>query len=555
MILQALVKYYDNALSKAVTSGWQQRKASYIIDIDKDGNILASSTIAQIHELMPEAPKGKTGLSVKAAFLCDTGAYMFGIEEVDDKIKNGQEKYSAIRTLHLDILKNAQGEIATAIKAFFASEQPKQPPEGIKKGTVCILAVNGIKAYENDEIIRAWNAAQLAAVSGTVIVDMVTGDKDVIARLHGNIKGLGQDSPSLINVNKQAFASYGKSENDPAAYIGEQTAFKYVTALNFLIADAKHRSRVGGSSFIYWAEGGQGDEEAIFSSIWDMKIEEDSSSKLKGIISAIKDGKPINNCNIDCVFHILCLSLQSKRIVVRHYYNNTFGNFINNIINHYEGLEIIDDDLSRLTPFHLLGNTTVKKGEKYGEPSPLLGGQLLNAIITGRPYPMTLYNAILTRIRAGEDINKAKASIVKAILIRNYYEQEVTTVTLNAQTSNKPYILGRLFSVLEKLQKEASGGKLNATIRDKYFAAACANPASVFPTVLKLSMHHAAKLDNAVFYEKLKTALLGKLDAETPFPKALGLDDQGRFILGYYHQTQDLYTKKENKTTEEEANV
>ena len=164
---------------------------------------------------------------------------------------------------------------------------------------------------------------------------------------------------------------------------------------------------------------------------------------------------------------------------------------------------------------------------------------------------MTLYNAILTRIRAGEDINKTKASIVKAVLIRNYNEQEVTTVALNTQISNTPYTLGRLFSVLEKLQKEASGGNLSSTIRDKYFATACANPASVFPTVLKLSMHHAAKLDNAVFYEKLKTELLGKLDAETPFPKALSLDDQGRFILGYYHQTQDFYTKKENKTEEQ----
>ncbi len=551
MILQALAKYYDDALSTSVATGWQQRKATYIIDVDKNGNILASSTAAQINELMPEAPKGKTGKSVKAAFLCDTGAYLFGIEEVNDKTKNGKEKYFAIRTLHLDILKNVTSEIATAIKAFFALEEPKQPPNGVAKGTVCVIAVNGIKAYENDEIIKAWNAAQSTVASGTQIVDMVTGGKDAVARLHGSIKGLGQDSPSLININKEAFASYGKTKDDPAAYIGEQTAFKYVTALNSLIADTKHRSRVGDSSFIYWAENGQGEEESIFSSIWDMKVDEDDSTKLSEIISAIKGGKPITNCNIESAFHVLCMSLQSKRIVIRRYYSNTLGNVVKNIIDHYERLKIADGDLSRLTPFHLLGNTTIKKGEKYSDPAPLLGGQLLNAIITGTPYPMTLYNAILTRIRAGEDINKTKASIVKAVLIRNYNEQEVTTVALNTQISNTPYTLGRLFSVLEKLQKEASGGNLSSTIRDKYFATACANPASVFPTVLKLSMHHAAKLDNAVFYEKLKTELLGKLDAETPFPKALSLDDQGRFILGYYHQTQDFYTKKENKTEEQ----
>jgi CRISPR-associated protein Csd1 len=197
----------------------------------------------------------------------------------------------------------------------------------------------------------------------------------------------------------------------------------------------------------------------------------------------------------------------------------------------------------------IISKTTAKK--KAGDAAPLLGGQLLNSVITGSNYPMTLYNAMLIRIRAGEDINKTKAAVIKAVLIRNFKEKEVTTVALNTQTDNIPYVLGRLFSVLEKLQKDASGGVLNATIRDRYFATACANPSSVFPTILKLSMHHAAKLDNSVYYEKLKTDLLGKLTPENPFPKALKLDDQGRFILGYYHQTQNFYTKKENKVTEE----
>jgi CRISPR-associated protein Csd1 len=125
-------------------------------------------------------------------------------------------------------------------------------------------------------------------------------------------------------------------------------------------------------------------------------------------------------------------------------------------------------------------------------------------------------------------------------------------VALNPNSDNKPYVLGRLFSVLEQLQQRSSGGGLNTTIRDRYFSSACANPGSVFPTILKLSMHHAAKLDNAVFYEKLKTELLGKLDADTPFPSALTLDDQGRFILGYYHQTQDFFTSRKDK--EEHSN-
>ena len=193
----------------------------------------------------------------------------------------------------------------------------------------------------------------------------------------------------------------------------------------------------------------------------------------------------------------------------------------------------------------ILSETTVTK--KSADASPLLGGQLYRSIISNARYPTTLFQAILTRIRAGDEINKTKAAVIKAILIRNYNESEVTTVALNNQTDNKPYTLGRLFSTLEQLQQQASGGGLNATIRDKYFTSACANPSNVFPTLLKLSNHHAAKLDDSRYFEILKSELLFKLDVDAPFPSALSLEDQGRFILGYYHQRQFFYTPKKDK--------
>lgn len=554
MILQTLVRYYDEALNESVLSGWQQRKASYLLDIDSNGNMLNSSTPIDLNDLMPQPPKGKTGKSLKAAFLCDTGGYLFGIEDENDKVKNGNSKYMCSRALHLKLLENIQGEVATAIKAFFADSSPKKPPKGVVKGTVCVIAVKGLKAYEDEKVKAAWNEREVSGEIPNTIIDSVTGQRDIIARLHGNIKGLGKDSPSLVNVNKESFASYGKSTKDPAAFIGIQTEFKYVTALNSLIADKKHRKMLGESNIIYWAEKGDGEEENVFANIWSMKIEESSESILSTAIKAIKNGKPVQNCNINSKFHILTVSLQSKRIVVRNYYESTFGKVIQNIINHYECLKISDDDLSRLTPFHLLGNTTVKNGEKYGVPAANLSGQLLNAILTNTPYPITFYNAILIRVRAGEEINKTKAAIIKAVLIRNFNETEVTTVALNKQSDNVPYNLGRLFSVLEKLQKDSSEGKLNSTIRDKYFSSACANPASVFPTILKLSTHHSAKLDDEAFYEILKTNIIKKLDSENPFPNTLNLEDQGRFIVGYYHQTQELYTSKKNRKAEEQNN-
>ncbi len=225
---------------------------------------------------------------------------------------------------------------------------------------------------------------------------------------------------------------------------------------------------------------------------------------------------------------------------------------VRNIQAHYARMDIVSDNRTpyRYLPIWLLLSETTVKGSA-SDASPLLGGQILRSVLTGAAYPMTLYHAMLSRIRAGADITQAKAAVIKAVLMKNFNESEVSTVALNEHSNDKAYVLGRLFSALERLQERANG---SATIRSRYFSSASANPGSVFPTLLGLSMHHAAKLDNAVFYEKLKGELISRLDSDSPFPAALNLEEQGRFIVGYYHQTQAFFTKKnkEENTNDEQ---
>ena len=119
---------------------------------------------------------------------------------------------------------------------------------------------------------------------------------------------------------------------------------------------------------------------------------------------------------------------------------------------------------------------------------------------------------------------------------------------LNEETNEAAYVLGRLFSVLESIQMDANPG-IKATIRDRYFNSACAAPASVFPVLIKLKNSHMKKLErdkigSKVYYEKLLTEIMGKLER---FPTRLSLEEQGKFDLGYYHQMQKKYEKKEEK--------
>ena len=156
----------------------------------------------------------------------------------------------------------------------------------------------------------------------------------------------------------------------------------------------------------------------------------------------------------------------------------------------------------------------------------------------------------MTRIRAEQGrVTWGRAGIIKAYLIQNRHLQKGEEfVGLNVETSDTSYVLGRIFAVLESIQDEANPG-INATIRDKYFNSSCANPASVFPVLMKLKNSHIRKIERQkegkkVYFEKLLTELTGKIEE---FPKSLTLEEQGRFILGYYHQMQKRYEKKEEE--------
>ena len=562
MIINALVKRYED--TQAVPPGWQRREASFALELDESGELLGVVPLGDPGDrkpkrtlILPSTGSGRAGPKAyeTSYFLCDDGSYILGLDP---------KKFESARKLHTALLKDINTTEARAICAYFNSGIPALP-QGIGEKEASnqkyIFFVNGRRIDYDDcgtQIRQAWERWESSQKSGgEKIRCLVSGRYDTVIQLHDKVelRGVSMGKTPLISMNHQtSFRSYGTTPNDPPAQVGAETAFAYVTALNDLLKNEKHRQYIGGDTLVYWAEDGGGAEEEVFS--WTSQAKEDDTDKLDALMQKMSSGRftDINGCNFDSRFYLLCLSPNAGRISVRFFHADSFGAILSNNIAHYRRLEIdkAGNDRFRYLPiWMILNETTVKK--QAADVAPLLGGQLYHSIITGSRYPMTLYHAMLNRLRAGEEVNKVKAAVVKAVLIRNYDEKEVTTVALNTQTSNKPYALGRLFSVLEQLQQRAADSKLNATIRDRYFARACANPGSVFTTILKLSIHHAAKLDNPVYYEQLKTHLLGKLDVENPFPTALSLDDQGRFILGYYHQTQDFFTSKKIKEEQDNA--
>ncbi len=182
---------------------------------------------------------------------------------------------------------------------------------------------------------------------------------------------------------------------------------------------------------------------------------------------------------------------------------------------------------------------------------PNLEGELMRAILEGLPYPAALLNAVIRRIKVERDVTQIRAALIKACINRNCRfrkktQQEELAVSLDPNNVNVGYRLGRLFAVLEKIQEEANPG-LNATIRDRYYAAASSAPVTVFGRLMTLKNHHLAKLENIGRRVNLERLVGEIVDGIKDFPAHLTLDDQGRFAVGYYHQRQDLFAKIEKQ--------
>lgn len=576
MILQALVRYHE-ALSrqgKLPLQGFGEVKVSYALMLSQTGELKG------ILSLMREEKRGKKTVIVPSTmilpepvvktvgivsnFLFENATYFLGAD-LKGKAERSRECFEAAKALHHEVLDGVNHEAAKAILAFFDTWQPEQCREHpvvsqymeelAAGGNLVFQLPGGINAHEIEEIKEAWRQYQHGQESETRMQCLVTGEKNQpIARLHGKIKGVRGGQPtgtSIVSFNANAYESYGRDGGQGInAPVSEYAAFAYKTALNDLLS-GKHCQTFGDATMVYWAETGEEEYQDIFSSM--MISDESDEERLHGIMEKVARGEPIGTgIDFNTRFYVLGVSPNAGRLAIRFFWPSTFGNVIGNIVRHYERLEIEKpayETKKYLSPYWLL-RETVSPASTDQSASPLLQGALLRSIFTGHPYPAMLAQSIVVRIRAEREVNWRKAAILKAWLMNSDHEEnkneEVLQVSLNEESTNKPYVLGRLFSVLEKAQEEANPG-INTTIRDRYFASACAAPGTVFPMLLKLSNHHVSKAEFGRNLQVQIGDLMDRLQVEdNPFPANLSLDDQAVFILGYYHERQARFHEKGN---------
>ena len=584
MILQALTAYYEQLLRQGKISapGWDDTlKVSYELRLNDAGQLLEvvplsvpvirgkKSVLAPREMRVPKHDTRSSG--VAANFLCDNCTYLLGADE-KGKPARSVECFKACAALHHTILDGADSPAARAVLAYFDHWDPAQaathpllaPVWKELTGNANLIFgyeaadYSHVLATEVAEIQTAWQTHYNAADDeGAAVQCLVTGRNAPPERVHPLIKGVKDAQSSgaaLVSFNDASSCSYGHKQGENAP-VSKYAAFAYTTALNRLLADRDHCQHVGDTTLVCWAE----NAEPVYQDAMSMFLfgademhglqEDDVQAALKRLAAGQTVPFLEGDLAPDQHFYLLGLAPNAARISVRFFLRDTFGGFARNLQKHAEEMEIVrpvNERFETLPLWALVNETTRNVPGQPAKPSPQLAGDLLRAVLTGGRYPATLLNGVTLRIRAEQNVTRGRAAALKAYYLRNYptdCNKEVFTMSLNGST-NVPYMLGRLFSVLEAVQSAANPG-INTTIRDRYFNSACATPALVFPTLLKLAQKHLQKLPEgrAVHFNRQITELLA-LVPEDGFPSRLSLPDQGKFEIGYYHQTQKRFAKK-----------
>lgn len=574
MILQALCEYYDrkaaNSDESLAPQGWEWKEIPFLIVLSEQGEFQAiedtregeGKKLRAKRFLVPQGEKRTAG--IKAYFLWDNLEYALGAnprDREDIDIRHGKFKDRIQKELGADSLTEIKP--LRALMVFLDNDPVKQIEskkeylpiweealqsnafvafkiEGSEDATICDSVREVFQRRKKNECSKEHEK-----------VCLVTGGRSPIAQLHPSIKGVrgtNTQGASIVSFNLNSFRSFGK-EQGSNAQTGEKAAFCYTTALNHLLGkDSHNKATVGDTTMVFWSQKKDSpvyDLESEFQWLLKDSPKDDPDrgvQAVKGLFEAMRSGSiclPDDNR-----FFILGLAPNAARISVRFWKTGSTRSFAGKILRHFEDMQVTrgPNEPEFLSLSRIVRSTALEY--KMDNVPPNLSASVVTSVLDGTPYPITLLQQCIRRIRAERHVTRARAGVLKAWINRspNYSEREVIQVALDKDNNNEGYRLGRLFAVLEKIQEEVNPG-INATIRDRYYGAASSSPVTVFSQLLKLKNHHLSKLERTgrkVFFEREIGEIVSEIDN---FPKHLTLEQQAFFGIGYYHQRQEFFKK------------
>lgn len=577
MILHALREYY---LKKDLPpEGFEKREIPFLIVISLEGQFLGIENTAEGNTAKPFlVPKdrhttGKNAYRIANVFW-DHYGYVLGYPK-DSEVKSKElaqgQMASFVATIQEALSQYPESVTIKAVSGFYKKKEwEKVFSHGLweectkRKGCNLGFRIDGVGvATDSREIVEFVNQNNQTSKNADDSVDgeqsdniigtcLISGERGFIARKHTSTPIYkSRSNAKLVSFQKNSgYDSYGKLQGGNAPIVRKSEA-EYTTALKHLLSkESSNNILIGNETVVFWSDVNSNkdhyDLEASFSSFFADPPRDDPDRgvlAVKALYEAVHSGTiPVDNANR---FYVLGLAPNAARIAVRFWKVGTIKDFADRIKKHFDDMEIVRSpkDKEYLTLNQLLRATVLDY--KMDNVPPNLAGAVVESILDGTPYPVTLLHQCIRRVRAEQRVTRIQAAILKASVNRfnrynNPYQKEEITVSLDRNNTSAGYRLGRLFAVLERIQETASPG-INSTIRDRFYGAASSSPVTVFPQLLKLKNHHLSKLTNQGTKVNFEKELGDIFDGLQCFPPHLSMEDQACFAVGYYHQRQAFF--------------
>jgi CRISPR-associated protein Csd1 len=559
MIITALNEYYNECIEsnkKIAPFGFSEERLSFLVILREEGawdieDVRDSSGKKPIpaRYIVPSLGK-RLSIGVSPNFFWGSANYVFGISKKSNH-KRVEKCFNGFKEFHKELIDNIDDEILHRMLVFLENFNANIVKE--RDDIDNILSSYIAFAYEDHDdntpiLMSDRPLAREAWINYRLHVDLPvgqclsTGKIAPITLLHQGIAGIrgGQARSSLISFNTEAFIHHGKKSNLNAP-ISLEVSHGYTTALNYLLNPSNKRViYIANDTIVFWSNKNSRFDD-YFYMMNSKNDDEAEAGKLRAFLESVKKGKLIDSIDEESHFNILVLTSSISRIAVRFFYQNSVKNIVKNLKQHYNDIAI--DGLTYIPSLWSILSSTLRNGENLSKISRTqLPSQLLKSTLTGTPYPQSLQASIINRIKIEGGISPLRAAMLKAYLIRSYNyrgKESCITMSLNYESKEVSYLLGRLLAVIGRDQYLSNPGS-NTKTASSLFAFAAATPNAAFRRLLAQEQHY-----------KRQDSLVGEILFQVEeIPKTLNLEEQTKFMLGYYHQRQEFFNNTKEKKDE-----
>lgn len=613
MILQALYNYYE-AMRKAhriAIPGLEVKPIRWVIVIREDGSFVRLKDLKDPSDkkskgqdyLVPAGLK-RSGKCPPAQPFWDNRKYILGYEESAEGVSPCTDRLEDFKRVMSEIAEHYPDNASfKAVCRFYDHYLGAETPLPEDAHTERILASDWMtfQLQGDTELLATQDdaydlAAQAYSTEENLGRCLITGEEKPLAAFHARIVAPGsQAGATIASFNDPAYLSYGKKQGENAP-ISKYASFAHTTALNDLLRNEQTRYTLGDISYVFWNsdlddpsinetfrtvtfEGVRNDEAQEQSDTDDEQPKRRGKSKKKApnptqdTYKVLEQFKAIRgnrgqgeHWEDERQFYVLGLTA-GGRITIKYWQQGTVSEIFDRVYQHLVDMNIVSWDGfvdEENTPLRSLYGIvkSVSTPSKSSTFATNLVQSIVESILSGDPYPMTLQQACVNRTTQERTVSELRAAILKGCINRKariYKQLKELDMALDKQNENIAYLAGRLFAVLEQIQQASLGKGVNATIRDRFYASASTRPNMVMGRLIALSNHHLSKLRKekpglAVNLEKLLGEIFALIPAEAPtFPATFSLDEQSLFAVGYYHQKVDTYKKEETTNPTEET--